>query len=124
MNAITYQGTFRQGKIELKEALPFPEGQQVYVIVPQVDVQTARRKANRWLLDNAGNMLMADQGELQQINGQIVWRFGVFITSSSHTPQGPIDHIDVLAGNGRVVSDFMLAWDEMDNAYATLSLNQ
>jgi hypothetical protein len=102
---VTYQGTFRQGKIELKESLAFPEGQQVYVIVPQIDVQTARRKANRWLLDNAGNMLMADEGELQQINGQIVWRFGVFITSSTHAPQGPFDHIDVLAGNGRVVSD-------------------
>jgi len=109
MNTATYRGTFRQGKIELKNRLDFPEGQQVYIFVPQVDMQTARRKANRWLLDNAGNMLMADLGELRQINGQMVWQFGIFITSSSHNPQGPVDYIDVLAANGRVIGDSQTA---------------
>ncbi|MCP4420773.1 MAG: hypothetical protein GY805_29540 [Chloroflexi bacterium] len=62
MSSITYSGIVRQGKIELKDALAVPEGQQVYVVVPQIDEQAARRKANRWLLDNVGNMLMADLG--------------------------------------------------------------
>ncbi len=105
MNTATYPGTLRQGRIEVKNRMNFPEGQQVYIFVPQVNVQTACRKANRWLLDNAGNMLMADQGELRQIDGQMVWQFGIFITSSNHSPQGPVDYIDLLAANGRVISD-------------------
>ncbi|MCP4420772.1 MAG: hypothetical protein GY805_29535, partial [Chloroflexi bacterium] len=66
------------------------------------------------------------------MNGQMVWRFSVFITSSSRSLQKPVGYVDIHANDGRIISDsqtaediiahgnFMLAWDEMDNAYATI----
>ncbi len=72
---------------------------------PAVDEHTARRKANRWLVERAGNMVMADRPTLTQSEGQPVWRCEAFITSISHEPRGPIGHINVDATTGEVLAD-------------------
>ncbi|HRQ40009.1 MAG TPA: hypothetical protein PLD25_19030 [Chloroflexota bacterium] len=106
MSSVTYVGVVREGKVELKDAVGLPEGYPVYVVVPVLlDEKTARRKANRWLLENVGNMVMADQGSLQQHDDMMVWRFGAFITASTHPPTGPIGYVEIDAANGRILSD-------------------
>lgn len=72
---------------------------------PTVDEHTARRKANRWLVERVGNMVMANRPLLTQSEGQTVWRFDAVVTSLSHAPRGPIGHIDVDAATGQVLAD-------------------
>lgn len=106
MADVTYVGVVREGKIELKDAVSLPDGRPVYVVVPDlVGEDVARRKANRWLIDHVGNMVMADQGVLQPVDDQMVWRFGAFITAPSHPPRGPIGYVDVNAADGQILSD-------------------
>jgi hypothetical protein len=70
-----------------------------------VDEHAARRKANRWLVERVGNMVMADRPLLTHSEGQLVWRFDAFVTSLSHVPRGPIGHVDVDATTGDVLTD-------------------
>jgi hypothetical protein len=70
-----------------------------------VDERIARRKANRWLVERVGNMVMADQPFLTQSGDQLVWRFAAFVTSLSHAPRGPIGYVDVDATTGDVLAD-------------------
>jgi hypothetical protein len=106
MAVATYIGVVREGCIHLIEPAPLSEGSQVYVVVPAVvDERTAHRKANRWLMENIGNMVMADHPALIQSNRQTLWRFGAFITALSHEPLGPIGHVDVNAATGEVLAD-------------------
>jgi len=70
-----------------------------------VDEHTARRRANRWLVERVGNMVMADQPLLTQSGGQPVWRFAAFVTSLSHAPRGPIGYVNVDATTGDVLAD-------------------
>lgn len=70
-----------------------------------VDEHTARRKANRWLVERVGNMVMADRPTLTQSEGQPVWRFDAVVTSLSRAPGGPIGHVDVDAATGQVLAD-------------------
>ncbi len=110
MAVATYVGIVREGRIHLAEPVTLPEGSQVYVVVPTViDERLAHRKANRWLIENVGNMVMADRAALVQSAGRSVWRFGAFITALSHEPLGPIGHIEVDAVNGEVLADVHLA---------------
>ena len=69
-----------------------------------VDEGTARRKANRWLVERVGNMVMADQPRLVQSEDRLVWRCDAFVTSLSHPPRGPIGHVDVDATTGEVLA--------------------
>jgi hypothetical protein len=47
MNATTFTGTVKAGKIELDPTVTLPEGSQVSVVVPGIlDEHLARRKAN------------------------------------------------------------------------------
>lgn len=70
-----------------------------------VDEHTARRKANRWLVERVGNMVMAEQPLLTQSGEQPVWRFAAFVTSLSHAPRGPIGYVNVDAATGEVLTD-------------------
>jgi hypothetical protein len=70
-----------------------------------VDERTARRKANRWLVERVGNMVMADQPLLTQSGEQPIWRFAAFVTSLSHAPRGPIGYVSVDATTGDVLTD-------------------
>lgn len=111
MAVATYIGVVQEGRIHLEERPPLPEGSLVYVVVPaMVDERTARRKANRWLAEWVGDMVMADRAERVQLpDGRLTWRFGAFITSLSHDPIGPIGHVDVGATSGTVMASEQVA---------------
>jgi len=106
MTIATYLGIVREGQIHLVEPASLLEGSQVYVVVPHlVDVGAARRKANRWLIENVGNMVMADQASLVRAGERALWRFDAFVTAHSHAPWGPIGQVDVDAATGEVLAD-------------------
>ena len=106
MAVATYIGVVREGQIRLAESITLPEGSQVYVVVPAVmDEHVARHKANRWLIENVGNMVMADRAALAQSAGRSIWRFGAFVTALSHEPFGPIGNIKVDAVSGEVLAN-------------------
>jgi hypothetical protein len=67
-------------------------------------LQIAQRKANRWVVEYVGNMLVADGGQLLEVDGRMVWRFGAFITGRGQKPRGPIGRIDVDAHSGEVLA--------------------
>jgi hypothetical protein len=101
-----YAGVVCNGKIELTEPIQLPEGTGVYVLVPGVvDKEAARRKANGWLIDHVGNMVMAGQGILTDIDGKSVWRFEAFVTGSTHAPLGPIGQVLIDATSGDILSN-------------------
>jgi hypothetical protein len=108
MSLTTYRGIVRNGKIELTPGIEFPEGSEVYVVVPTgITERIAKRKANGWLIGHVGNMLMADHGVLVQLgspsDSEWAWRFEVFVTSLSHEPSGPIGTVDVDANSGAIM---------------------
>ena len=104
MSISTYAGTLRNGKVEISEPIDLPDGYEVYVVVPSVlDERGARRKANGWLISEVANMLLAQHGKLQKMRGQLVWRFDVFITSSTAGPQGPIGELFLDTNSGYVL---------------------
>ena len=106
----TYTGFVRDGRIQLTEPIVLPEGSMVYVLVPVgVDAHTARRKANRWLLENVGHMLRADQPFLVRSHDRATWRFGAYVTALSHPPIGPVGYVDVDATSGAVLADDHIA---------------
>lgn len=72
---------------------------------PATDEHTARRKANRWLVERVGNMVMADNPTLTHWEGQPVWACEVFVTSLSSRPRGPIGNVHVDATSGEVLAD-------------------
>ena len=101
-----YTGFVREGRIQLAEPADLPEGSLVYVLVPMVvDAHTAGRKANRWLLENVGNMMRADQPVFVRSRGRAAWRFGAFVTAISHPPIGPVGYLDVDVATGEVLAD-------------------
>jgi hypothetical protein len=71
----------------------------------EVDEQTARRKANRWLVERVGNMVVANRPSLAQVAGKPIWRFDAVVTSLSRAPRRPIGHVDVDATTGAVLTD-------------------
>ena len=100
----TYVGTLRDGKVEISEPIDLPDGSEVSVVVPSLlDKQSARRKANGWLISDVAYMLLAQHGELQKAFDRLVWQFEVFVTSSTSEPRGPIGQILVDASTGHVL---------------------
>jgi hypothetical protein len=100
----TYSGVVRDGKIELADKIALPEGIEVFVVVPAViDEDTARRKINGWLLSEVGNMLMADHAKLVNLDGSLIWRLRVYLTSSAHEPRGPIGNVLLNATSGQIL---------------------
>ena len=106
MNTTTITGVIRDGKIEFETAVALPEGSQVSVIVPAIlEERRAQRKANGWLIDHVGNMVMVKDGHLIQDQQQLIWQFKAFVTALSHAPLGPIGYVTVNAYNGQVLND-------------------
>jgi len=106
----TYQGTIRQGRIQLTEPAELPEGSQVIVSVVDdrdqatlLDPHIARRKANGWLVSYVGSVL-AQQPQLQQVEARLVWRFRAFLAVQGHPPRGPVGFVDVDAYSGEVLT--------------------
>lgn len=106
MSVMTYTGVVHDGRIEVVTPIDLPEGSRVYIIAsPEIDERTARRKANGWLIDHVGNMVMAKDGRLMQMGQGLVWRFDAFITSLAHEPFGPIGYVDLNANTGEILSN-------------------
>jgi len=106
----TYTGFVREGYIQLAETVQLPEGSMVYVVIPvMVDATTARRKANRWLLEHVGVMLRADRPTFVRSTTRPRWRFGAYVTAASHDPVGPVGYVEVDAVNGAVLADAQTA---------------
>ena len=100
----------------MTESIHLPEGSEVYVVIPGVvDERLARRKANRWLVENVGNMVMADTATLNRANGEGVWRFGAFVTGLLHPPYGPLGYVDVNVTTGEVLADEQIAAEMIHN---------
>jgi len=103
----TYEGVVQQGRIRLPASVVMPEGARVYVtIVPTLDERAARRKANGWLGEQVGNLVMAGDGQLARARDadRQVWRFGAFTSSVQTEPFGPIGYVEVDAETGAVVT--------------------
>ena len=104
MTLTTFRGVVRNGKVEPAQPFALPDGSEVYVVVPTaVTYSAAKRKANAWLVNEIGNLLMADSGELARLGERWTWRFGVYITAPSHEPRGPIGVVDVDASGGEIL---------------------
>ena len=120
----TYQGVVRQGKIQLNQATPLPEGSQVYVLLADdwaqaalLDPHIARRKANGWLVTYVGSV-MAQQPQLQQVEGKLIWRFKAFLAVRGQPPRGPVGFVDVDAHSGDVLNSEEAAAEMIANATA------
>lgn len=106
--------TSRESIMTLLEALPPTAVAEVADFVDYlyrkhtplpIDEHLARRKANRWLIEWVGNLVMADQPVLMRRAGNPVWRFGAFMTSLKHPPVGPIGFVEIDATTGHVLAD-------------------
>lgn len=106
MTILTYPGKLHDGKVEFTSQVDLPEGSEVYIVVSLgVEMRTAQRKANGWLVDTVGNMVMAVDGVLVQRESRWVWQFHAYLTSLTHEPYGPIGYVDVDANTGAILSD-------------------
>jgi len=101
----TYRGVIQEGRIHLTDA-SLPEGAHVLVtVIPFTDERYARRKANRWLAEYVGDMVMADHPLLTHSGERQVWRFGAYVTSLQRDPFGPVGYVDIDAETGAVLMD-------------------
>ncbi len=117
----TYIGTIRAGKIELNKPLTLPEGSQVQVTpLMMLDERTARRRADRWLEDNVGNVVAAKNSRLIQLDNQDIWQFEAFVTGPNIDPMGPIGQVDIDANTGQILTTYEMA-KEMITRGANLS---
>jgi hypothetical protein len=121
----TYQGVVRQGKIQLTQAAHLTEGSQVVVLAVDdwteealLDPHIARRTANGWLVTHVGSV-MAQQPQLQQIEGRLVWRFKAFLTTQGQPPRGPVGFVDIDAYSGEVLTGEEIAAEIIAHATAT-----
>jgi hypothetical protein len=101
----TYSGVVRDGKIELCDKVKLPEGVDVFIVVPTaIDERTARRTANGWLISFVGNLLMADDARLLNLEGRLIWHLKAYVTSLTHEPRGPIGNVLLNAMTGEVLN--------------------
>lgn len=119
---LSYQGVVKEGYVQLAPDANLPEGSQVIVLAtdaklprPLLDPHLARRKANGWLITHVGH-LVAQQPQLIQVDGRLVWRFSAFLTSKGHSPRGPVGVIDVDAYLGDVLTSETAASEMIANA--------
>jgi hypothetical protein len=89
-----------------------------------VDPEIARRNANRWLLDNAGNLLAARTPELL-LGEHLQWRFDVVLTRPELERPGRASQqrigqiaVDAATGEVQVTSGFA---EELQHNAATLA---
>ena len=104
MAVTTYPGIIRSGKVVATTEMELPDGTEVYVVVPSsVTPRVAKRIANRWLISEVGNLLMADNGSLVASEQGWVWQFEVYITSVAHKAWGPIGTLNVSTVSSEVI---------------------
>lgn len=76
----------------------------VHITADVLTADVARRRANGWLLDNVGNLLIAETPELV-IGDSLVWRVPVILTSPKQGHRGTCGTLDVDAVSGQVLAD-------------------
>ena len=102
----TFEGVVQRGHVRLPAGTPLRDGARVIVtVLPAVDEHHARRRANGWLGEHVGNMVMAWHPTLMQLSdNRQVWHFGAFVGMLSSEPFGPIGFVDVDAETGEVLA--------------------
>jgi len=73
----------------------------VHIDAEVLDGEVARRKANVWLLMNAGNLLGAENPELV-LHHALMWRVDVILTSPSRGHIGKVGQLCLDARTGEV----------------------
>lgn len=74
------------------------------VPIPTVDAATARRKANGWLVDRVGHLVMGKNPRMLSDGKRTWWRVTAYVTNVYCEPFGPIGFVDVDAISGEVLS--------------------
>lgn len=69
-----------------------------------IDEKTARRKANGWLLDHVGNLVMAKDPRLYSDGKRTFWRVAAYVTHVNRQPFGPIGFVEIDSVTGEVFS--------------------
>lgn len=72
---------------------------------PLVDANSARRRANGWLIDNVGNLLMGKNPRLLSDGQRSWWQVAVYVTNVYREPFGPVGFVEVDAASGEILSD-------------------
>jgi hypothetical protein len=104
MTVTTYRGVIRRGKVEMTETIALPDGAEVYVVASaSIVAPVAKRIANRWLVGEVGNLLMAEQGTLIRSGTGWVWQFEVFSTAAGRKPWGPLGSLKIDAASGEIL---------------------
>jgi hypothetical protein len=75
------------------------------VTIPVVDAAAARRKANGWLTDRVGHLVMGKDPRMLSDGKRTWWRVAAYVTNVHREPFGPIGFVDVDAASGKVLSD-------------------
>jgi hypothetical protein len=81
----------------------------VSMTVPTVDASMARRKANGWLADHVGHLVMGKNPRMISDGKRTWWRVEAYVTNVYRKPFGPIGFVDVDATTGEVLSDDTVA---------------
>jgi hypothetical protein len=104
MTVTTYRGIIRRGKVEAMDNIELPDGTEVYVVAAaSVAAPAAKRIANRWLVSDVGNLLMADKGALIRSDAGWVWQFEVLSTAAGRKPWGPLGAVMIDAASGEIL---------------------
>lgn len=119
MTVTTYRAVIRRGKVEPIETIELPDGAEVYVVAAaSIAEPTAKRIANRWLVGEVGNLLMADHGTLIRFGAGWVWQFEVFSTAAGRKPWGPLGVLKIDAASGEILDREQIKTDLYERARA------
>ena len=119
MTVTTYRGIIRRGKVEAMDNIELPDGTEVYVVAAaSIAAPAAKRIANRWLVSDVGNLLMADKGALIRSDAGWVWQFEVFSTAAGRKPWGPLGAVMIDAASGEILDRAQTKTDLYERARA------
>ena len=76
----------------------------VHIQAEVLSAEVARRHANRWLLENVGNLLRAESPELI-VSDRLTWRVEVALTSPTKGRVGWVGRLFLDATTGQVLAD-------------------
>lgn len=91
----------------------------VHIQAEVLSAEVARRRANVWLLANAGNLLRAESPELV-LGDQLTWRVDVVLTSPTQGCIGRVGRLEMNAATGKVLADEELAQEIIAHARALI----
>jgi hypothetical protein len=92
----------------------------VHIQAEVLSAETARRRANVWLLENVGNLLRAESPELV-LSDRLVWRMDIVLTSPSRGRVGRVGRLELEATTGDILADETLAQEIIPLARALIA---